>query len=65
MSPHNRPVYKQGRGNRAYHNSPVVEQGETEGRAQGVGQGTGDVLVEHHKEQNTTFPVVPIHPPLC
>lgn len=46
----NRQIDKQGRGNTAYHDSPVVQQGETEGRAQGVGQGTGDVLVEHHKE---------------
>ena len=48
----------------AYHNSPVVEQRETKGRAKGVGQSTGDVLVEHHKEQNAAFPVVSIHPPL-
>lgn len=49
----------------AYHHSPVVEQGKTEGGAQGVGQGTGNVLVVHHKEQDAAFPVVPIHPPLC
>ena len=52
-------------GQEADHNSPVVEEGEPEGGAKGVGQSAGDVLVEHHKEQNAALPVIPIHPPLC
>ena len=54
-----------GAGQAADHNSPVVEEGEPEGGAEGVGQSAGDVLVEHHKEQDAAFPVVPIYPPFC
>ena len=49
----------------AHCDSPVVEQAKAERGSKGVDEGTGDVLVEHHKEQHTALPVVAQHPPLC